>query len=463
VVQKNIPEPRLPTLRLVQTPMRLKWCSRLLLLLLLASPAIILAMPYQQAIGGSGTLTAYAQEERVTPINALIDGRIEKWHVKEGQSVKKGARIVDIQDNDALLLTHLQEQKHSLRDRKKATKARIDSIVEQIAKLEQARDEAIRAANDRLQAAKQDVTVSENARRRAQASLALAEENFKLQEGLFKDNLGLTSRIDFVRAQQDLEDRRAAVEQTNAGVNKANDLVRAVGADVQRLTNAENAIIQAARANLETANDTMAGLERDIVELEIRITRQNSQEIKSPVDGVVWQVSAKATTGQLVKAGEMLVEIVPDTLTPVVELMIDGNDLPLLMGETGQHTRLQFEGYPAVQFIGWPSLALGTFGGKVKVIDPTDDGKGRFRILVEPDPDPNLPNDEWPGMIDAQNMKTRNLQLRQGMRVNGWVFLNRVSLGWEIWRRINGFPQVTPDQYKDKLKDKPPKFIKKPK
>jgi multidrug efflux pump subunit AcrA (membrane-fusion protein) len=461
-MSRAIPEPRLPTLRLVQTPMRLRWCTRLLLLMLLCSPAIILALPYQQAVGGSGTLIAYAQEERVTPINAPIDGRIDKWHVKEGQSVKKGAPIVDIQDNDPYLLKHLQEQKQALGERKKATQARINSIVEQVAKLEQARDEAIRAANDRLQAAKQDVTVSENSRRRAQAALALAEENFKLQEGLFKDNLGLTSRIDFIRAQQDLEDRRAAVEQANAGVNKANDLVRALGADVQRITNQENAVIQAARANLETANDSLAAVERDLVELEIRITRQNCQAMTSPVDGVVWQVSSKATTGQLVKAGDTLVEIVPDTLTPVVELMIDGNDLPLLMGQTGQHVRLQFEGYPAVQFIGWPSLAFGTFGGRVMVIDPTDDGKGRFRILVEPDPDPNLPGDDWPGLIDAQNMKSRNLQLRQGMRVNGWVFLNRVSLGWEIWRRINGFPPVVPEDG-EKFKEKPPKFIKKPK
>ncbi len=30
--------------------------------------------------------------------------------------------------------------------------------------------------------------------------------------------------------------------------------------------------------------------------------------------------------------------------------------------------------------------------------------------------------------------------LRQGARVNGWVFLNRVRLGYELWRRFNGFP-----------------------
>ena len=46
--------------------------------------------------------------------------------------------------------------------------------------------------------------------------------------------------------------------------------------------------------------------------------------------------------------------------------------------------RLQFEGWPAVQFAGWPSVAVGTFGGEVMTIDATDDGTGKFRILVQP-------------------------------------------------------------------------------
>ena len=32
------------------------------------------------------------------------------------------------------------------------------------------------------------------------------------------------------------------------------------------------------------------------------------------------------------------------------------------------------------------------------------------------------------------------LYLRQGVRVNGWVLLDQVKLGYELWRRFNGFP-----------------------
>ena len=103
----------------------------------------------------------------------------------------------------------------------------------------------------------------------------------------------------------------------------------------------------------------------------------------------------------------------------------------------GSPVRLQFEGWPAIQFIGWPSVARGTFGGEVVLIDPTDDGTGRFRVLIAPRPD--VVNDgreivEWPGPQ----------WLRQGVQVNGWVLLQRVPLWYEIWRQLNGFPPALP-------------------
>jgi hypothetical protein len=30
--------------------------------------------------------------------------------------------------------------------------------------------------------------------------------------------------------------------------------------------------------------------------------------------------------------------------------------------------------------------------------------------------------------------------LRQGVRANGWILLERVPLWYEVWRRLNGFP-----------------------
>jgi hypothetical protein len=90
--------------------------------------------------------------------------------------------------------------------------------------------------------------------------------------------------------------------------------------------------------------------------------------------------------------------------------------------------RIQFEGWPAVQFSGWPSVAVGTFEGKVALVDAADDGEGRFRILVLPSPDARWPETRY---------------LRQGVRAVGWVLLEEVSLGYELWRTFNGFPPAS--------------------
>jgi membrane fusion protein, adhesin transport system len=124
------------------------------------------------------------------------------------------------------------------------------------------------------------------------------------------------------------------------------------------------------------------------------------------------------------KAGDPIALFIPETQDLVVELWMNGNDIPLI--HAGDKVRLQFEGWPAIQFAGWPSVAIGTFGGKVLLVDATDNGEGKFRILVEPDPK----DEPWPS----------NRYLRQGVRTNGWVLLNQVSLGFELWRQFNGFP-----------------------
>jgi adhesin transport system membrane fusion protein len=61
-------------------------------------------------------------------------------------------------------------------------------------------------------------------------------------------------------------------------------------------------------------------------------------------------------------------------------------------------------------------------------VDSHDDGKGNFRVVIQP----NAAAEPWP----------EPRFLRQGVRANGFVLLERVSLGFELWRRFNGFPPM---------------------
>jgi multidrug efflux pump subunit AcrA (membrane-fusion protein) len=166
----------------------------------------------------------------------------------------------------------------------------------------------------------------------------------------------------------------------------------------------------------------VANAQAELSRIEVRLARQTTQSVKSPRNGTI----LRRTSGEgsvLVKAGQSLATIVPDTESRAVELWIDGNDIALV--NEGQPVRLQFEGWPALQFSGWPSVAVGTFGGKIAIVDAADSGDGRFRVLIVPD---GL--EPWPHAH----------YLRQGILAHGWIILNQVKLGYELWRRFNGFP-----------------------
>jgi hypothetical protein len=166
--------------------------------------------------------------------------------------------------------------------------------------------------------------------------------------------------------------------------------------------------------------------------------------VVAPCDGVVFRVHANVGGGgQYLKEGDELCTIIPDTNDRVVELTLTGRDAPLVLAYahrkgTLPQARLQFEGWPAILFSGFPDVSIGTFGGKIRQIDYASDASGNFRVLIEPEQ--HVRGDEWPD----------KKFLRQGNQVIGWVFLNRVPLGFEIWRRLNGFPPVLPPTSKEK-------------
>lgn len=126
--------------------------------------------------------------------------------------------------------------------------------------------------------------------------------------------------------------------------------------------------------------------------------------------------------------------LVPDTSHRAVEVWVSGNDAPLIL--PSHHVRLMFEGWPAVQFVGWPEVAVGTFGGTVAFVDASDNGQGKFRVLIVPDESDHL----WPSARF----------LRQGGAAKAWILLEEVSIGFEIWRQLNGFPPMLTPEHPNK-------------
>ncbi len=155
---------------------------------------------------------------------------------------------------------------------------------------------------------------------------------------------------------------------------------------------------------------------------ETQVSRQSTQRIVAPRNGTITRI-LPGERGMLIKAGNPIAIFAPDVKTPAVELWIDGNDASMLI--PGQSAELQFEGWPAIQIAGWPSIAMGTFKGKVHLIDQASSHDGKFRVLL-------VPAADWP----SQKI------LRLGGHAKGYIKLSNSFIFKEIWRQLNGFPPV---------------------
>ena len=71
--------------------------SRILLAVFVVAVAIMF-LPWQQNVQGKGFVTALRPEDRPQVVPTVIAGRIERWHVGEGERVKKGTLLVEISE-----------------------------------------------------------------------------------------------------------------------------------------------------------------------------------------------------------------------------------------------------------------------------------------------------------------------------------------------------------------------------
>jgi len=411
-------------LRLVRSPRLARTIARLFGSLLFIVAIALVTVPWQQNSAAHGRVVAFAPLDRQQTVEAPIDGRVMRWHVREGDRVKEGESLVDIADNDADLMSRLEREKEALNDRITAAKARTKAVGERIGSLESSRESALQAASSRVRMARDRVKAAQQSVVAAKATNDTAEKNLERQRALFTD--GLSSKRAVELAELDAAKTATDVERANAALSAARSEESALESDLMKVRNDASASINDASASRASAQSEIASAEAELARMEVRLARQMTQAVKAPRSGTVLRVVAKQG-GEIVKMGEVLASIVPDTDEAAVELWVDGNDVNLIA--TGRNVRLQFEGWPAIQFSGWPSAAVGTYGGTVAFVDATDDGHGKFRVLVVPDKPEDWPSKQF---------------LRQGTRANGWILLNRVTLGYELWRQFNGFPPSWP-------------------
>ncbi|WP_178987572.1 HlyD family secretion protein [Winogradskyella schleiferi] len=389
---------------------------------------IILFLPWTQNITGRGNVTTLTPDQRPQTIQSPIPGRIEIWLVREGDFVAKGDTIMKISEIkseyfDPNLVERTAQQRDaksqsvgSYEEKVKALNRQIDALAnERGLKLEQAKNKLLQAKlkvqSDSIdfEAAKTNKQIAE---RQFDRTVTLQEEGFK--------------------ATKDVEDKRLKLQETEAKlISQENKLLASKNEvlnaqfEISRVNAEYSDKISKAQSDKFTAQSSQFDTEAQVSKLDNEYSNYKMRNdllfITAPYDGYI-NKAIRGGVGQTFKEGEALVGIMPAEVDLAVETFVEPIDLPLL--NLGEKVRVQFDGWPAIVFSGWPNVSYGTYGAKVVAVENFISDNGKFRVLLAPDEEA----EKWPEAI------------RAGSGAYTMALLDDVPIWFELWRKLNGFP-----------------------
>jgi len=394
---------------------------------------VLLFLPWTQNVRSRGYVTALQPDQRPQTIHSVLAGRIESWHVQEGDYVSKGDTILfisEIKDEyfDPQLLSRTEQQLSAKEMSVGAYFEKVRALDSQIDALVQTGGLKLEQARNYLQQARLKVAADSMDYQAAMIQYDIATEQFKRMEELQRGGL---------KSLTDLENRKLIMQKAQASLISAenklltskNEVINA-RVELQSIQAQYRDDVAKAESEKYTALSSMYDAEAVVTKLQNQYmnyaVRSGLYYITAPQDGYVTK-AIQSGLGETIKEGEEIVSIMPARYDLAVEMYIKPIDLPLM--EKGQPVRLQFDGWPAIVFSGWPNTSYGTYGGLIFAIDNFMGPNGSYRVLVVPDPDDH----PWP------------TALRVGAGTNNMVLLKDVPIWYELWRKINGFP---PDYYK---------------
>ena len=404
-----------------------KWSFILLVFLF-----TIMFVPWTQNIRAKGKVTTLKQEQRPQQINTVIGGRVEKWFVMEGDYVKKGDTIIQLSEIkadylDPNLLQRTDEQISAKQSSIQYYKSKVLATENQIGALKATLTAKLNQIQTKL--LQIDVKIKSDSAEMIAATndLKIANDQFNRQKSMHE--MGLVSLTQLESRNQVLQSataKKISAENKYLASQQERNITRIELSATQqeyaeKLSKAEGDRF-GSLSLVEGGKGEIAKLQNQFTSYSIRngmyyvLAPQSGQIVKARTSGI----------GEVVKEGDMLVNIVPDKVDYAVELYVRPVDLPLV--SPGQQVRFLFDGFPAIVFSGWPNTSYGTYAGIVSAVESDVSENGKFKILIKED----SAYRKWPK------------ELKIGTGANGIALLKDVPVWYELWRNINSFP---PDYY----------------
>ena len=396
--------------------------------IIMALAIITLFLPWTQNIKTTGTVTTLYQEQRPQMLNSPIPGRITKWHVKNGDYVKKGDTILQLSEikedyMDPMLLSRTEDQVKAKKGVRDFYEAKIGTTDAQLEALNSARELKLQQLKVKIQQLNNKLAAEEAELKAANNELNLSADQYERQQKMYDE--GLVSLTQF--QQRSVSYQNALAKKTAAENKLAQTRQEIITVNIEQNATVQDyteklSKIQGERftsmGQIESSTGEIAKLESQMSNYKIR---QGLYYVLASQDGQIVQLS-KSGIGEILKDGESIGSIVPLNVDYAVEIYIKPVDLPLV--KPGQRVMCIFDGFPAIVFSGWPNTSYGVFAGKVIAVESNITTNGLFKALV----------------VEEKGKKPWPPQIKMGAGVQGIAILNDVPIWYELWRNINGFP-----------------------
>ena len=389
---------------------------------------IILFLPWTQNITGQGQVTTLYPNQRPQTIQSQIPGRIEEWFIQEGDFVKKGDTILRISEIkseyfDSRLIERTNDQINAKSSSVNAYKGKVEALKRQVEALKQEQKLKTAQTRNKLLQSKLKVKSDSIDFEAAKTNISIAERQFNRTKTLQGEGL---------KAVKDVEEKRLKLQATQAKlISQENKLLASrnnilnAKLELSRITATYTDKISKAQSDMYTAKSSGFDAKAQVSKLENSKSnysvRNSLLYITAPQNGYI-NKAIKGGIGGTFKEGEDLVGIMPEKYDLAVETYVKPIDLPLL--HIGEKVRVQFDGWPAIVFSGWPNVSYGTYGGKVVAIENFISNNGKYRVLLAPDNTDHT----WPKAI------------RVGSGAKTIALLEDVPIWFELWRQLNSFP-----------------------
>ena len=414
-----------------------------ILLIALAIIIGILCIPWTQNITSVGNIISLEPNSRPQSVETIIGGRVEKWFVQEGDSVKKGDTILFLSEIkvdyfDPNLVQNTESQLESKESALEGYMSKIASLDIQINAMISGKEVKKDQARAKIEQAQFKVRTDSTDLLNAERNATITEEQFNRYEQLYKQDLISkteleTRRMSYQNASTKVQEHRNKLSISKNELLNARRELRAIDAEYSDKISKAESEKYASMSTLYTAEGELTKLQNQFNNYD---RRNGLYYILAPQDGFISKTT-KSGIGETVKEGEEIARISPFAFSHAVEIFIHPTDMPLV--HAGEQVRLIFDGFPAFVISGWQHISKGVYNGTILTVDPALHESGKFRVLVRPQE-----GEQWPSA------------LKQGGGVQAIMLLNDVPVGYELWRKFNGFPPdfYSPDQSKKKSEEK---------